>query len=206
MTEADARSWIAERYGEEPLRRLERFVALLLAENREQNLISKTSEADIWVRHILDSAQLAQLSALGGRWLDVGAGPGLPGIVLACITEQPILMVEPRRRRVEFLRRAIDLLGLSHARVKQAEVERLSGERFDVVTARAYAPLTRIFQSTVQLTAPSTIWVLPKGRSADRELDEAREAWQGVFHVEQSLTDPDARIIVARDVCPKVMK
>ncbi len=203
MTEEEARSWIAERYGEEVLGRFERFVELLLAENRQQNLISKASEAEIWVRHILDSAQLARLAETAGSWLDVGSGAGLPGIVLACLSERPILMVEPRRRRVEFLECAIAALGLGHAHVRQAEIERMSSERFDAVTARAYAPLPKIFQSTVQLTTPSTIWVLPKGRSAERELDEAREAWQGVFHVEQSLTDADARIIVARDVRPR---
>jgi 16S rRNA (guanine527-N7)-methyltransferase len=203
VTEAEARSWIAERYGVVPLRSLERFVELLLAENREQNLVSRSSEADIWVRHILDSAQIAHHAPGATNWLDVGSGPGLPGVVLACLRDRPILMVEPRRRRVAFLERAIHALDLGHARVRQAEIERISGQRFDAVTARAYAPLTRIFQSTVQLTTPSTIWVLPKGRSAERELDEARQAWQGVFHVEQSLTDADARIIVARDVRPR---
>ncbi|WP_217352754.1 16S rRNA (guanine(527)-N(7))-methyltransferase RsmG [Sphingomonas sp. ID1715] len=194
---------MAERYGQDRLARLEQFVALLIAENAHQNLISQASLAGVWVRHILDSAQLHRLAGGANRWLDVGSGPGLPGMVLACLSDTPILMVEPRRRRVEFLERAISELRLAHAEVRQANVERLSDQRFDAVTARAYAPLTEIFRSTVQLTTSSTIWVLPKGRSAERELDEARQTWQGVFHVEQSLTDPDARIIVARDVSPR---
>ncbi len=203
MTEEEARSWIVERYGRGRLRRLEQFVELLLAGNREQNLISRASESEIWVRHILDSAQLAPLAKDAGSWLDVGSGPGLPGIVLACLSDRPILMVEPRRRRVEFLQRAFRALGLGHARLRQSEIQRISGERFDAVTARAYAPLARIFESTVQLTVPSTIWLLPKGRSAERELAQTLQAWQGAFHVEQSLTDANARIIVARDVRPR---
>jgi 16S rRNA (guanine527-N7)-methyltransferase len=204
VTEEEACSWISERYGEDRLGKLESFVKILLAENGQQNLISKASEAQIWVRHILDSAQLDRLAEGADTWLDVGSGPGLPGIVLACLSERPILMVEPRRRRVEFLERAIEALELPHARVRQAEVQRMTGDRFEAVTARAYAPLPQIFKSTVQLTTPSTIWVLPKGRTAERELDEARQSWQGVFHVERSLTDADARIIVARDVRQKV--
>ena len=203
MTEEEARSWISARYGKERLAKIGQFVGLLIAENHYQNLISKASEPQIWIRHVLDSAQIARFAEDAGSWLDVGSGPGLPGIVLACLSERPILMVEPRRRRVEFLQHAIEALELGHASVRQAEIQRLRGERFDVVTARAYAPLSQIFQSTVQLTTPSTIWVLPKGQSAERELDEARQAWQGVFHVERSLTDDDARIIVARDVRPR---
>lgn len=203
MTEEEARSWISARYGKERLTKVEQFVGLLIAENHRQNLISKASEPQIWIRHVLDSAQIARFAEDAGSWLDVGSGPGLPGIVLACLSERPILMVEPRRRRVEFLQRAIEALELGHASVRQAEIQRLRGERFDVVTARAYAPLSQIFQSTVQLTTPSTIWVLPKGQSAERELDDARQAWQGVFHVERSLTDDDALIIVARDVRPR---
>lgn len=203
MTEAEARSWIRKRYGEMVLARLEQFAALLLAENAQQNLISKASEATLWVRHILDSAQLAHFALSADNWLDVGSGPGLPGIVLACVDDRPILMVEPRRRRVEFLRTVIAELGLAHARVTQAEVERVTEGKFAAVTARAYAPLPQIFSSTVQLTTSSTIWVLPKGRNAELELAEARQAWQGVFHVERSLTDEDSRIIVATDILPR---
>ena len=203
MTEAEARAWLAARYGEDRLGRLDRFVEMLMQENRNQNLISKASEDSVWVRHILDSAQLGAFAPTAESWLDVGSGPGLPGIVLACLSERPILLIEPRRRRVEFLANVIEALALKHARVRQTEVERLDGEKFAAITARAYAPLRQIFSSTAKLTTSSTIWVLPKGRNAERELDEARQAWQGVFHVEQSLTDEDSRIIVATDIRPR---
>ncbi|GAO40094.1 ribosomal RNA small subunit methyltransferase G [Sphingomonas changbaiensis NBRC 104936] len=203
MTEAEARAWIAERYGDDKIAALERYVALLLAANAEQNLISKATEPTIWTRHILDSAQLVRFAPDAEQWLDVGSGPGLPGIVIAILTGRPMLLVEPRRRRAEFLSEIAGQLALSDVRVKQAMIERVRGESFDVVTARAYAPLPEIFSSTIPLTHPSTIWILPKGRSAARELDDARQAWQGVFHVEQSLTDDEAKIIVATGVRPR---
>lgn len=203
MTEDEARNWLLDRYGAAKLATLEQFVELLLAENRTQNLISKASEQQVWVRHILDSAQLERFAPDADAWLDVGSGPGLPGIVLAIVSGRPILLVEPRRRRVDFLRDAAQALGLDKVTVRQAMVERVKGEIFGAVTARAYAPLPELFASTIQLTDPSTIWVLPKGRSAERELEAARGSWQGVFHVEQSLTDDDARIIVARGVRPR---
>jgi len=203
VNESEARVWIETRYGSDKLPPLERFVAALLEANQTQNLISKATESAIWSRHILDSAQLERLAPQAATWLDIGSGAGLPGIVLAILTAKPILLVEPRRKRVEFLEQVRERLGLAHARVRQANVERIAGEVFAAVTARAYAPLPAIFSSTVQLTDASTIWVLPKGRSAERELAEARRTWQGVFHVEQSLTDEEARIIVATGVRPK---
>lgn len=203
MTEDEARDWISRVYGSARLATLERFAALLLEANRTQNLISKASEPHIWVRHLLDSAQLGRFARDAVDWLDVGSGPGLPGLVIAILEAKPVLMVEPRRKRVEFLRFATETLGLSHAEAWQGEVERLSAHRFGAVTARAFAALGTIFSSTYRLTEASTIWVLPKGRSAEQELAAARQAWQGVFHVEQSLTDDDARIVVAREVRPR---
>ena len=203
MTEEEARSWLSDRHGPKRLTLLERFVALLLAANESQNLISKASESTVWSRHILDSAQLGLWAPDARNWLDVGSGAGLPGLVLAIVKDAPVLLVEPRRKRVEFVRFAATELGLANTTVRQASIERVSGHVFEAVTARAYAPLPQLLASTVQCTTPSTIWVLPKGRGAERELDEAGRTWQGVFHVEQSLTDDAARIIVATGVRPR---
>jgi 16S rRNA (guanine527-N7)-methyltransferase len=200
VTEGEVRAWIEARYGPERLSLLERYVSALLESNQEQNLISKSTEAVIWARHILDSAQLERFAPEAGTWLDVGSGPGLPGIVLAILTGKPVLLVEPRRKRMAFLEEVCASLGLEQVRVRQANIERVSDESFDAVTARAYAPLPEIFSSTVQLTRPSTIWILPKGRSAAAELAEAQKTWHGVFHVEQSLSNEEARIIVATGV------
>ena len=200
MTEAEARAWLDARFSADRLARVERYAVMLLAENRAQNLISKASEAVLWSRHIVDSAQLLSHAPGAGNWLDVGSGPGLPGIVLACLTDARISLVEPRARRVEFLNAVVRELGLANATVHPCVVERMPDGCYDAVTARAYAPLPEIFASTIRLTDSSTTWVLPKGRSAERELEAARDTWQGVFHVEQSATDADARIVVARQV------
>jgi 16S rRNA (guanine527-N7)-methyltransferase len=203
VTEDEAREWLRDRYGSAKLTLLERYIDALLAANQTQNLISKSSEAQVWARHIVDSAQLQRFAPDARSWLDVGSGAGLPGLVLAIVTDTPTLLVEPRRKRAEFLAEMVTQIGLARARVRQAMIERVSGETFGAVTARAYAPLPALIASTIQLTDSSTIWVLPKGRSAEQELVAAGAAWQGVFHVEQSLTDDDARIIVATGVRPR---
>jgi 16S rRNA (guanine527-N7)-methyltransferase len=110
----------------------------------------------------------------------------------------PITLVEPRRLRADFLRSVVAELGLS-ATVEPVKVERVNG-RFDVITGRAVASLSRFLDLCDHLSTRNTVWVLPKGRNAQSELEEARRSWQGVFHVEQSVTDADAKIIIGTGV------
>ena len=88
MTEEEAKAWIVERYGAAKLDRLSDYVGLLLAANASQNLISRKTESSVWTRHILDSAQLLAFAPDAEDWLDVGSGPGLPGVVLAILSER----------------------------------------------------------------------------------------------------------------------
>lgn len=181
---------------------LERYVSLLREENGRQNLVSPATLDDVWERHIVDSAQIAAFEiARGASWLDIGSGAGLPGIVLACLAEGPVTLVEPRRLRAEFLHRTCESLGL-RAEVLHAKVERVQGS-FDMITARAVAPLSRLLEISIHLSTGNSRWVLPKGRSAAGELAEAKRTWQGVFHVEPSATSAESSIIVATGVRAK---
>jgi 16S rRNA (guanine527-N7)-methyltransferase len=103
--------------------------------------------------------------------------------------------------RAEFLRSVVEELGLD-ATVESGKVERVTG-RFDVITGRAVASLSRFLHLCDHLSTGNTVWVLPKGRGAQSELEEARRSWQGVFHVEQSITEADAKIVVATRVRAK---
>jgi 16S rRNA (guanine527-N7)-methyltransferase len=183
----------------ETIDKLEAFVALLTDENRCQNLVSASTMASIWERHILDSAQLVRFdSQEETSWVDIGSGAGLPGIVIACMVGRPVTLVEPRRLRADFLHKVVQVLEVD-ANIVCGRAECLEG-KFDTITARAVAPLGRMFELSHHLSTGNSTWILPKGRNAQSELAEAKRAWQGVFHVEQSLTDPDSRIVVARRV------
>lgn len=185
----------------ETLDRVERFAALLVEENERQNLVSKSTLPDLWQRHIADAAQLLAFAPPCGSWLDIGSGAGLPGVVVAILTGAPMLLVEPRRLRADFLQRAIDELDLGPAvTVIRSKVEAVHHAPVDVITARAVASIDRLFAIAGHLSHKGTIWVLPKGRSAKSELDAARETWQGDFRLEPSRTDPDAQILVASRV------
>jgi 16S rRNA (guanine527-N7)-methyltransferase len=183
----------------ETSQKVDAFMELLLAENSRQNLISRRSESEVRTRHIDDSLQLLDHASADASWLDIGSGPGLPGLVLAVAGVRHITLVEPRRLRTEFLERCCETLGLGNVTVITGKVENIDGQ-FDVVTARAVATLDKLFAMANPLVAPTGRWVLPKGRSADKELAEARTTWQGDFELKPSRTDPEARILVAQRV------
>ncbi len=210
MTDDDARAWLTAHcdVSRETWNKLVRYVAILLSAMDEQNLIAESTRPHVWTRHIVDSAQLLlhTREAGEGDWIDLGSGAGLPGIVLACLSDRPLMMVESRRKRIDFLESVIAELDLTHARVFGGRVEMVPPVQAAVISARAYAPLPKLFESALHLSDKKSLWVLPKGRNAQNELEAARPAWQGVFHVEPSVTDGDSAIIVAHAVKPAKRK
>ena len=183
----------------ETLERLDRFAALLIEENKSQNLIATASIPELWNRHILDGVQLYGLAGGKGSWCDIGTGPGLPGLVIAILGGRPMILNEPRKLRADFLRRAADELSLDQVSVAECKVERLEG-KFDFITARAVARLDKLFGMACHLAHRETKWVLPKGEKAQSELDEARVTWQGSYRLVSSRTHPASAIIIAEHV------
>ena len=186
----------------ETFEKLQCYLALLRDENQRQNLVSTATIELAWDRHILDSAQLIRHEPFAGAsWVDIGSGAGLPGVVIACLVDGPVTLIEPRRLRAEFLHKACESLGLNVA-VFPGKAERAVGE-YDVITARAVASLARLLEISQHLSTGKSLWVLPKGRSAQSELAEARRTWQGRFHVEPSVTDAESFIVVGAGVRAK---
>lgn len=202
--EAAARAEIARiaDVSRETSARLETFTQMVASENETQNLVSGASLPHIWTRHIFDSAQLLRFAPVAGNWVDLGAGPGFPGIVLAILQPGSVMLIEERRRRCDFLARAVAALGLTNVEIACARAERVLPRPCAYITARAFAPLPKLLQLGAPFAHSGTKWVLPKGRSAQSELESALSTWQGDFRLEPSLTDADARIIIAEGVRP----
>jgi 16S rRNA (guanine527-N7)-methyltransferase len=207
MTEDEARTWLEGtlHVPRETCDRLSLFLSFLKEEALSQNLVARSTLETLWSRHVVDSAQLIPLaSPAKGGWVDLGSGAGFPGLIVAAITGAQVTLVEERRKRVEFLARAIDILGIAGTTsIFAGRVETIPAATFDVISARAFAPLDKLFAIAARLSRPQTIWLLPKGRSAQAELDAARVTWQGVFRLEPSVTDPDSAILIARNVRPR---
>ena len=203
MTEEATRGWMEQRYPQ-AIPALDHLLALLRDEATRQNLVSASTLPQLWSRHVVDSAQLVTLAAdPAGAWLDIGSGAGFPGLVLAILTHAPVTCVEPRARRVEWLTRAAAELGLPSVTVEHASLTHVPTRPFATVTARAVAPLPKLFAMSARFAGPDTRWLFPKGASAAAELDAARAEWQGVFHVKHSVTDTRAGIVVADRIAPK---
>lgn len=201
-SEAEARAFVSELEGMDAaaIDRLERLAALLAEENQTQNLVAAASLDHVWQRHIADSLQLLSYvpRETSGPWIDLGTGAGFPGLAVACaLQDRPVLMVESRARRIDWLQRACDSLGLSNAQVIGSRLELVESQECSVISARAFAPLPKLLDLSARFSTPDTIWLLPKGRSARQELQELT-GWQHMFHVEQSQTDPEAGIIVGK--------
>lgn len=200
LSESAAREHVAALGDVAALDRIELLIAQLLVENRRQNLISRPSEGQIWQRHIADSAQLLRLvpRETSGKWLDLGSGAGFPGLVIAALRpDLPVILVESRQRRIEWLNRMVDQLALPHCVVDGRRLELVPGFPARVISARAFAPLPRLLSLSAPFSTRATTYLLPKGRSAAQELAELPAKVRAMFHVEQSLTDPDAGIIVS---------
>lgn len=199
--EEEACIWVRERFGVPRETLLARFGAILVDEAGRQNLVSASTLDQLWTRHLVDSAQLLPLAPVEGEWLDIGSGAGLPGLVIAALSDRPVTLVEPRAKRAAFLIEAAATLGLSNVTVIPSRIETYKPRRpAAVISARAVAELSALLASARHCADSSTVWLLPKGRSAHSEVEAARGAWQGTFHVEPSITQPDSGIVVAREV------
>ena len=204
--EPAARAWVEARAECTPaiMAGLEQFVAMLTAENHHQNLVSERSLADIWRRHIADSAQLLDHvpRETSGCWLDLGTGAGFPGLVVALLAPaREVILTDSRPRRCAWLEQCRHALELPNVRVVPARVERAALPACAVVSARAFAPLPALFKLSAHLSTPETLWLLPKGRQAAQELNDLT-GWRHMFHVERSITDPEAGIITGRLLGP----
>lgn len=198
MTEAEARAWVTVKYPKQEAL-IERMVAMILAENERQNLISPSTVERVWSRHVVDSLQLVPLAeeANGRTWLDIGTGGGFPGLVVAAVWNGPIILVEPRRRRAEFLAETATALGLDQVVVRQAKVEKVR-DQAHIFSARAVAPVAALVEGSRHVALPGARWLLPRGRMDST--DEAVLTAQGImFHVEHSVTEEGSRVVVIRE-------
>jgi len=197
----------AENVSRETLARLKLFVALLEEWSTRHNLVSAASLRDVWRRHIQDSAQLFDLVPLDAKTLvDLGSGAGFPGLVLALLLcERPgfrTVLYEATRKKCAFLGAAAERLGVT-VEIRNARIEDARPEPFDIVTARACAPLDRLLLYAQFFQGPHTINLFLKGQSVGAELTEAHKIWNMRVQERSSRSDPSGKILVIDQLQPK---
>jgi 16S rRNA (guanine527-N7)-methyltransferase len=185
--------------------RLDALVATLERWAPRLNLVARSTLADVWVRHVEDSAQL--VSAVpedSSAWIDLGSGGGFPGLVVAAMTADRVApprltLVESDARKAAFLRAAAAAMEVQ-VDIKVSRIEALEADSADVISARALAPLSILLEFSEPFLAPGGVLVFPKGRSWRSELTEAQQAWHMAVEVRPSVTHPDAVVLVLSEI------
>ena len=171
------------RLDQEDIQALCLYLAELTKWNRKMNLIAAASDQEVLDTHFLDSLTLLPLLkslALPIRLLDVGSGAGFPGLVLkAVFPELQVTLVEPRQKRVSFLKHIIRTLGLTEIDVQAVRLEKHTiaaplAEPFQVITSRAFTSISEFVELAEPLCQTGGTIVCMKGPKAQEEIN----SWQ----------------------------
>jgi 16S rRNA (guanine527-N7)-methyltransferase len=155
--------------------RIQQYAELLATEGVRRGLIGPRELPRLWTRHVLNCVVVHRLIAPGCSVADLGSGAGLPGVVLAVARpDLTMTLIEPLLRRTRFLEEVTADLELSNLTVVRARAEELDGRAaYDVVVARAVAPLDRLAGWALPLCRPGGELLAIKGGSAAAELQQA---------------------------------
>lgn len=184
------------------LERLRLYHATLHRWQAVHNLVSATTLPDLWRRHFADCWQLSDLAPLSCRWIDMGAGAGFPGLVIALAMMEKgaggvVELVEPNQRKVAFLREVIRLTG-APARVHAVAIEDaavLHVMEVGVVTARAFTNLEKLCGLAQPFVDKGAIALFPKGQDIAVELTTATRYWNIAYQSFPSRTAANSVIV-----------
>ncbi|HMO06826.1 MAG TPA: 16S rRNA (guanine(527)-N(7))-methyltransferase RsmG [Paracoccaceae bacterium] len=185
---------------------LMRLAALVERWNPTVNLVAKSTVADIWQRHILDSAQILPAAPRdAAHWVDLGTGGGFPGLVVAIIAAKTrpkmrVTLVESDGRKAAFLSEAVREAGI-RVDIRAERAEKVAPLAADVVSARALAPLEALLPLVERHVAPDGVALLLKGAGHASECDQAKVAgWRFSVTAAPSRTDPAAALLILKDI------
>lgn len=178
--------------------------SLLVRWNASINLVQKKSLEQFWTRHAADSWQVTDYIPNNTiKAIDLGSGGGFPGLAVGIWLKQrgagEVTLVESAGKKASFLRTAAREMGLP-VNVEAKRAESLPSEAFDLITARAFAPLPRLLTYADRFSGPSTQLILPKGRQAPTEIEQAKSDFDFKFDSYPSISDPEGQILVLTDL------
>lgn len=190
--------------------RLAIHVALLERWAKVLDLVAPSTLAQVWHRHVADSAQLVGLAPTSRRWMDLGTGAGFPGLVVAIMqAEVPgfvMHLIESNARKCAFLREVARATGtaveIHHQRIESIAT-RATVAGLEVVSARAVAPMDRLLDLAAPLLVAPTRGLFMKGREVEREIESARKNRRIELVLHQSVTDSGGRIVEVRRSCTR---
>jgi 16S rRNA (guanine527-N7)-methyltransferase len=194
----------------ETIHRLSRYADRLAHWQKTTNLVAASTLPGLWGRHFADSGQLLTLAKDARLWLDLGSGAGFPGLVVAILSagrpDFRMHLVESNRKKCAFLAEVARATA-APVEIHAMRIEDLaeSAHRLepDVVSARALAPLPRLFELARPFFGPDTRGLFLKGREAEAEIAEARRGWDFAARLHPSLTAADSHIVEVTALRPR---
>lgn len=184
----------------ETLDKLDCYVSLLHKWQKAINLVSKSTLADTWNRHLLDSFQiLNHVNERTGTWVDLGSGAGFPALVLAIASDFDIHVVESDQRKCLFMRE-VSRETSSPITVHNARIEDAEPFEADFISARALASLDKLLGYSEKFSTEKSRFVFLKGQDVDAELTNAAKYWRMSSEKHQSLSSGDGSILILKDV------
>ena len=176
---------------------LQIFVDSLIIANKKHNLISKSTEADIWHRHILDSAQLVKFIDFSkGSLSDLGSGAGFPGLVLAIFNENKdfhVKLYEKSPVKRAFLEKICKRLSIN-VEIKGNVYEEIIDTEY--VVSRAFKKFELIIQVSREIIKKSHKTIVLKGQNAQEDLKKAFKREKYAYKLEDSITNKKSKIII----------
>ena len=184
-------------FDDNSIQKLKDFINLVLKENKNHNLIAKSTENHIWLRHILDSAQLVKFIDFNLKSLaDLGTGAGFPGIVLEIFNKNKDFHVKlyeksPVKRR--FLKSVIEELDLKADVLGDIREEVLDS---DIIVCRAFKKLDQVIQVSREIAKKPHKLMILKGQNAQVEIKNSFKTKKYPYKLEDSMTSKDSKIIL----------
>ena len=187
------------KYNDEDLKKIDKFIKYLLLINKKYNLISKSTENDIWTRHILDSAQLVKFIEFNDNssLSDLGSGGGFPGIILSIFNKNPrfhVKLYEKSPIKAKFLEEAIKLVGSNAEVIKGDIFSQIIDTRY--VVCRAFKKIDKLIQVSREICKKPHKFIILKGKSAQEELEKAMKNKIFKYSLEKSITSRDSKIVI----------
>ncbi|MBN2751293.1 MAG: 16S rRNA (guanine(527)-N(7))-methyltransferase RsmG [Rhodospirillaceae bacterium] len=177
-----------------------RFSEHLAKWQKAINLIGRSTESQVWERHILDSLQLIpHIPEHAKTLIDLGSGAGFPGLILALFDRWHVHLVESDSRKAVFLRDSARHCGVKPI-VHACRIETMLDVKADVITARALASVADLLRLSADFRQSRTSHLFLKGRNAEAELTDAQKTWTLHVHRIPSITDPHGVILKIDEV------
>jgi 16S rRNA (guanine527-N7)-methyltransferase len=184
-------------FSHKSIEKLKIFINALISANKRHNFISKSTEVDIWHRHILDSGQLVKfINFSKGSLSDLGTGAGFPGLVLAIFNENTdfhVKLFEKSPVKRAFLQEIANELSIK-VDIKGNIYEEIVES--DYIVSRAFKKLEVIIQVSREIVKKSHKIIVLKGQNAQEDLKKAFKKEKYDYKLEDSITNKDSKIII----------